>query len=154
MAVSKERKISKFEWKSTCYDATIVFHCLCICYSFATYCLLQVGSKCLQILKSPSKIMKFHTKSSKCQICLDFNMVGNLEFILHKKFSNSRFNLDFMIIASLEIIFWEFQIVLKFVILNAKALATMLPLFSIVCAFATRLPPIVCSKRVASACRF
>ena len=38
--------------------------------------------------------------------------------------------------------------------LNVKALATMLPLFSIVCAFATRLLPIVCSKWVASACRF
>ena len=70
------------------------------------------------------------------------------------KFSNFRFNLDFMIIASLEIILWQFQIVLKFLILNAKALAMMLPLFSIVCAFATRLLAIVCSKRVASACRF
>ena len=37
---------------------------------------------------------------------------------------------------------------------NAKALATMLPLFSIVCTFATCLLPIVCSKRVASDCRF
>ena len=71
-----------------------------------------------------------------------------------QKFSNFRFNLDFMIIGSLEIIFCQFQIVLKFLILNAKALATMLPLFSIVCAFATHLLPIVCSKRVESACRF
>ena len=62
------------------------------------------------------------------------------------KFSNFRLNLDFMIIASLEIIFWQFQIVLKFLILNAKALATTLPLFSIVCAFATRLLPIVCTS--------
>ena len=59
-----------------------------------------------------------------------------------------------MIIASLEIISWQFQIVLKFSILNAKVLATMLPLFSIVSAFATRLLPIVCNKRVVSACRF
>ena len=54
-----------------------------------------------------------------------------------------------MIIASLEIILSQFQIDLKFSILNAKALATILPLFSIVCAFATRLLPIVCSKWVA-----
>ena len=59
-----------------------------------------------------------------------------------------------MIIASLEIILWQFQIVLKFLILTAKALATLLPLFSIVCSFATRLLPIVCSKRAASASRF
>ena len=59
-----------------------------------------------------------------------------------------------MIFDNLEIILWQFQKVLKFSILNAKALATMLPLFSIVCAFATRLLPIVCSKRVASASRF
>ena len=50
-----------------------------------------------------------------------------------------------MIIASLEIIFWQFQIVLKFVILNAKALAT-----HCLC-IATRLLPIVCSKPVVSA---
>ena len=59
-----------------------------------------------------------------------------------------------MIIDNLEVILWQFQKVLKSQILNAKELATMLPLFSIVCAFATRLLPIVCSKRVASACRF
>ena len=70
------------------------------------------------------------------------------------KFCNFRFNLDFMILDNLEIILWQFQKVLKFSILNAKALATMLPLFSIVCAFATRLLPIVCSRRVASASRF
>ena len=59
-----------------------------------------------------------------------------------------------MIIDSLEIILWQFRKILHFQILNGKALATMLPLFSIVCAFATRLLPIVCSKRVASADRF
>ena len=59
-----------------------------------------------------------------------------------------------MIFDNLEIILWQFLKVLKFSILNAKALATMLPLFSIVCAFATRLLPILCSKRVASVCRF
>ena len=59
-----------------------------------------------------------------------------------------------MIIASLEIILWQFQKVLKFSIFNAKALATILTLFSVVCAFATRLLSIVCSKRVASASRF
>ena len=59
-----------------------------------------------------------------------------------------------MIIASLEIILWQLQKVLRFSIFNAKALPTMLPLFLIVCAFATRLLTIVCSKRVASACRF
>ena len=55
---------------------------------------------------------------------------------------------------NLEIILWQFQKVLKFQNLNWKALATMLPLFSIVCAFATRLLPIVCSKWVASAWKF
>ena len=59
-----------------------------------------------------------------------------------------------MIFDNLEIILWQFQKVLNFSILNAKALATMLPLFSIVCAFATRLLPIVCSRQVASASRF
>ena len=59
-----------------------------------------------------------------------------------------------MIIASFAIILWQFQKVLKFSIFNAKALATILTLFSIVCAFATRLLPILYSKRVASACRF
>ena len=44
-----------------------------------------------------------------------------------------------MIIDSLEIIVWQFQKILKFQILNGKAFATMLLLFSIVCAFATRL---------------
>ena len=59
-----------------------------------------------------------------------------------------------MISDNLEIILSQFQKVLKFSILNANAFATMLLLFSIVCAFATRLLPIVCSKGVASACRF
>ena len=54
-------------------------------------------------------------------------------------------------IDNFEIILWQFSKALQFYILNAKALATMLPLFSIVCAFATRLLPIVCRKRVASA---
>ena len=52
-----------------------------------------------------------------------------------------------MIIASLEIILWQFPKVLKFSIFNAKALATMLPLFSIVCAFPTRLLPIAVARR-------
>ena len=55
---------------------------------------------------------------------------------------------------NLEIILWQFQKVLKFQNLNGKALATMLLLFSIVCAFATCLLPIFCSKQVASAYRF
>ena len=59
-----------------------------------------------------------------------------------------------MIIASFAIILWQFQKYLKFSIFNAKALATILTLFSIVCAFATRFLPILCSKRVASAFRF
>ena len=59
-----------------------------------------------------------------------------------------------MLIDNLEIILWQFPKVLKFLIFNPKALATMLPLFYIVCAFATRLLPIVCSKRVTSVCRF
>ena len=40
-------------------------------------------------------------------------------------------------------------IVLKFSILNAKVLAMMLPLLSIVSAFATRLLPIVCNHSMA-----
>ena len=52
-----------------------------------------------------------------------------------------------MTIDNLEIILWQFPKVLNFKILNAKALATMVPLFSIVCAFATGLLPIVCNKR-------
>ena len=98
----------------------------------------------IDFIKSYS-IKKFHTKSSKCQLSLDLRMVWNLELIL-PKFSNLRFNLDVMIFDNLEFILWQFHKVLKFSILNAKALATMLPLFSIACAFATRLVPIVCSK--------
>ena len=63
-------------------------------------------------------------------------------------------NLDFIIIDNLENILWQFSEALKIDTLNRKALATLLPLFSIVFAFATRLLPTVCSKRVASACRF
>ena len=55
MAVSKGSKILNFECKSAWYNATIVFHCLCICYSFTTYCLQQASSKCLQIFKNSSK---------------------------------------------------------------------------------------------------
>ena len=69
-------------------------------------------------------------------------MLGNLESIFHKTFK-FRFDLDFMIIDNLEIILWLFPEALKIYILNRKALATLLPLFSIVSAFATRLLPIV-----------
>ena len=80
-------------------------------------------------------------------------MTENLEFILHKIFK-FRFNLDLMTVDNLEIILQWPSRALKIHILNRKALATLLPLFSIVCAFATRLLPIVCSKTVTRACRF
>ena len=120
---------------------------------FATYCLQQASSKWMQILKVLVKSRNFiQNLLSVKYASISIWLATSNSFCT--KFSNFRFNLDFMITASLEIILWQFQIVLKFLILNAKALATMLPLFSIVCAFATRLLPIVCSKRVASASRF
>ena len=45
-------------------------------------CIKRVASACR--FEKSSKIRKFHTKSSKCQLSLDLRMVANLECILHK----------------------------------------------------------------------